>query len=755
MTGRFRIHLLTAVLALSQFSSFSLGDTYGDAKNELRSNPTDAALLKNLVRVAQSHGDQTQNAEALCLYYLRARQAGRSEEALKLWRLMNANDDRERQHFRKMVQACVSECQFCSGTGHTKSKCRRCKGAGRCTVCKGRGERAIPRVSGRDRVVRCTTCNATGGCKSCAGNGSMKTGCTTCGTRGKVPDAGKLASLYDSLIGSGDGRHLTSGALTDAVSVDTALARICTELVSALHTNGYTSAVVYKVYLNGSARSDLSKTIQRKLLISLLSADTSIIFMDRADLALVEEENSLRFVTGAEDDRTVDTSHSLIMGELIWQQDAGELMLSVRAVETMTSRVIAAPFEFVRLDDDLAKRLGTGVVGKAQRAMSRPSTELSNQVASVVKRVASDGGTISMAESSSLPADYIPAYRILYSQLTATFVESGLAVLERELLHHVMEEQNIAHALAENLLTGDTVLKIEADRSSQPSSPTFFVKAVARANGALRGMAEIEMVGPAKGGRVSRTGGGAVSIATDDSMEAAIDQYNLNAQIQDVGSLKIKASIILSDRMVPSDEAMENMDHAQSYFLHRVARDSADLVKTWSPNSNEKNAVNGVAAFTAALESLIPISNGDPVVLKAHLTSMMVNGFKISTGGDAFLSTTVVYPGPITELCGMLTSKFTPKKTREPDPYFWSKCLYEGFSKRLYASMDSTQRSELKRSHTRPLDPNEGMCSIKTRDYDFKFNYRIVVKWDGKLPSEAVVTIDLREMKDKLYLVKE
>lgn len=593
-------------------------------------------------------------------------------------------------------------------------------------------------------TIACPLCHGTGKCKFCGGTGKVRKKCPTCAGQGKVLSLKSVKNEYLALLKSSSYKQ-KSLSQRKGYSLSNAVQDIASECIASLSASSVTNLAVTRIYYNSSGTVPVSKYMQRKILGALLTAAPSgMVIMERRDLQLVAEENRLQWTINGNLAKGFETSQAVLMGEFLWDRSFGQALLSVRILDSTTGRIFAAPVKIVDINPDFAKRLGLSEHEIPIAGFFTPKPSIDQSMAALTKILKIKGGHVSIMPRVALPEKYQFAYRILYCLVASHLVSEGIPVLERELLYQISIEQGLDEHALDTIIIGDSVLSIEVDETTPNTSPTFFTRAVRRENSQTLGQAEISLHTLRQPRSSYSMGQGGVSpLGADDSLVAAVQAFDKAAAVR-------KEDLIFTST-VKLGTSMQLADSAISLYRTRVIK-CFEFTRSGYVNISYRrlleNPVNGQQIFDEYLEKLIPLEDGNEKALKADLTMLLVLGFN-------------GYPGPLNEICSRIISTVTVNHDRSQSTRFWEQCLIDGrdsLARDLFACMHPRYQKELSRRDKHPIDPNTGIFERspdRRSEPAAKFNYKIAVKWSGKYPSHASVTIDLTPMKNNLYRVNQ
>ena len=111
------------------------------------------------------------------------------------------------------------DCKKCSGSGTKARQCYVCNGKGRCSVCKGSGQKVLIGFDGYNEWKTCRKCNGSGRCDKCGGEGCIEEKCLKCAGIGKVFSKVVAARVFsDSCNAIADSMNVAS--MSDNVEIN-------------------------------------------------------------------------------------------------------------------------------------------------------------------------------------------------------------------------------------------------------------------------------------------------------------------------------------------------------------------------------------------------------------------------------------------------------------------------------------------------------------------------------------------------------
>ncbi len=148
------------------------------AFSALRDNPGNSASFEALVRATAASETTPEQARALAICYLGYLLSGKSSHAKNVKALLDANHASSvyQEHVRDELLFNQAICPDCKGSATAETPCAKCS-SGKCTNCKGEGEK--PGMSSKSKLT-CSSCKGTGACRFCNGAGSLGTKCPSC-----------------------------------------------------------------------------------------------------------------------------------------------------------------------------------------------------------------------------------------------------------------------------------------------------------------------------------------------------------------------------------------------------------------------------------------------------------------------------------------------------------------------------------------------------------------------------------------------
>ena len=526
--------------------------------------------------------------------------------------------------------------------------------------------------------------------------------------------------------------------------VDT-LKTMSEKVLQDLQVKGITRLAVSKVYFNGSGVNPVAQYVQRKLLGEILNgAPEGLDILEREDIRLLVKENQLQWMIGSGTENVADESQALLMGEFLYDNAFRQALLSLRVIDSQSAEIISAVTSVIDVDADLSGRLGIPFNALSTTPLYTMQSSITDDSRFMDK--INGIGSLSLSPVSAVPQKYQFAVRVFYGFAITELVNSGVPILERELLYQIAEERALVEKSLDSVAVGGGIIQTIVDESSADNAPTFFIKAVRRDGGSLLAQVEVELKTSQESMiRANKATSGVSPLGADDSLTSAVRAYNDAALVERPDALRFQEVFVMSDKMVLSDDKARLLNGADIPVWHY----ENGLIMVWTRlQDTPSESVDGRQMFDYFLEKLIPRENGNIEALKASLVALSVGGCRLPEYKH--------FIGPLNLVYIQLSSNYTIYNNRKPSKgynSYWYAC-FEAFSKTLYESMHPL----LSRKIQNPIDPYRGTFRWKMSNWptapEAIFDYTIETTWQGKYPAVTTVTLDFSPMKDNLYKVK-
>jgi len=559
-----------------------------------------------------------------------------------------------------------------------------------------------------------------------------------------------------------------------------ALKALSEQVTEDLQAKSIKNLAVSKIYFNGLGTGPVAIYLQQKFLGEMLeNAPDDFTILERGDIQFLIKENQLQWTVKGKTENLADESNGLLMGEFLYNKNFRQAFLSIRVIDSKSSKIISARFAIINIDPDLSKRLGISynALPKANLYQPQPRIISNTRIINKLKKL----NSLSLSPVYSASAKYQFPLRVFYGFAVADFVKSGINVLERELLYQIADEQTLANKTLDSLLMSDGIIRTIVDESSPENAPTFFTKAIRRKGGALLAQMEVQMkpvivksIKPKdKDRQVSNNNAAGYlastvnyyndDIVSDKSFDqsSSISPYNADDKISNIGSDDSLAAAIRTfknSRAVTQSDVLrftaffslsDKMSRPKKFtcwggMIDLCSIQDNKFVIYRSFIENRKN-VNRKNIFDSFLEKLIPVES-DYDALKASMVSVSIVGVEDPNTGEYFL-------GPLNLIRSDISSKYTLNNDGKPNTYQGNsyRSAFKAFADSLYKSMNPKLRDEMEN----PINPYSGTFRWEYYGKEIIFNYSIETRWQGKYPKFTKLIMDFSPMRDKLYKVKQ
>lgn len=681
-------------------------------------------------------------------------------------------------------------CDRCQGSGVAQVACRSCRASGACTTCSGRGQRATPAVGGGTRIVHCTACGSSGRCANCQGTGYLQHACRTCNGRRQelhrpaalrayqelleiairelqplqsIPETAGIPDDFPPEEASAPDRSAVSAtpgnpqpSPVEIPGVDQAIRAVVRQLLSDLDMLEIERVAVSRLYFNGSSTHAFASWIRRRLTgVVLQQKRDAMVVMDRFDLQLNARENQLQWLfQQQEGEAGFDSSEVILLGEILWQPPFLQGLISLRALDSQTGKILSAPAQVFALDGRLAERLNFDLALPQNVNLLAPKVSFEESLRALRGHLKEHGGTFALADQMSIPDKHHFAYRVTYAMITESLVSGGVQVLERELLRLVSTEQQLSGDTLEGILSGTGILALEFEEFSPQEAPEFHLRAVNRTDGRLIAQVDVQLSSP---GLQTSAGFGAgesvrmQSIGSGDGLAEAIQHFQDSARIPSSDPMRLRASLRLGRSMQIPDVFLEQM--SVMWWANRVDlfhnRISGGRVEAYEIRNSQP--LDGLTKMDAFLEQVIPFENGNLEAVRANVVYATMVGLY-----DRDRNRISYYPGPLQKLAHELAGKYTINRDRSPSPQWWNQLLLSdhgrdlSFASALWRSIHPQHQRELRSRSQTVLNPSNGLFEHRLGS----FRYRIELEWSGRYLQMMRVELDLSPMRTQLHRVE-
>lgn len=170
-----------------------------DVLDWLAKDPGSEAARRAVRNSIDVTSNRTYRAKLAVAYCLACRYAGEWEEATRT-RLYLDRDHSRSPYLRYLDPSRTEDvCPHCLGVKSAEYTCKKCRGNGDCTSCKGTGQKTIAGFDGK-APGPCGVCHGSGECKVCRGAGKHPSVCKVCAGEGTRNSKSKLHAALQALV---------------------------------------------------------------------------------------------------------------------------------------------------------------------------------------------------------------------------------------------------------------------------------------------------------------------------------------------------------------------------------------------------------------------------------------------------------------------------------------------------------------------------------------------------------------------------
>jgi hypothetical protein len=548
---------------------------------------------------------------------------------------------------------------------------------------------------------------------------------------------------------------------------DQPLATLAKECLAPLKSEGASKVAMTYLFHNGTKESAVSKYIKSQITTQLLrEAGQNITLIDRQDFKIQQQEEGFgyTFSTGDGVLSNLEPVDAILVGELISSPQAGTIVICLKAIDLKTSRILSAPLANVKLNKDIATRLGISeldlpVLPPLPTPLVDPESWRKDLSAVFDPRQIScsldDPGGSDAASSLNT--------RLLRAYFTSGIISGGWTLLEREMFFLVANDQVAAGNDLSSYPVGDVVLHLQIDDTAPKNQPTCFAKAVQRKGGRLLGQAQVALNTSVDKDDVGKHIGG------DQALAEALGRTQGKLKPSKDDPLVFSASIILTDVLKTSKELTGFFERTTPHIFVfngnpvKIVGDSGSDFSLFLVEEHKKSKI-----IEETLIGLNAVESENFEAIKADLLSLLLWGYALEYDDEQGTKRAFRHLGPLFDVARQICAHYSlspegKDTTNEWLSMFHSETMFaEGphsttFTDRLLQSLHPKHKAVLTDHGGIPLRFPVG--SYKKDGYaefpSFRFNYTIETVWKEVFPTAIKVTIDLTPMKNTIYKIKK
>lgn len=512
-------------------------------------------------------------------------------------------------------------------------------------------------------------------------------------------------------------REVMEAVEADLPSIKECINQMVLDLSAAFSDEEISALGVSRFYINGSSLNDRSPTYLFQILESLLTAGEFDVF-DRSSLSVVMGENKLQYLVSGKSDTFLEAGEAIIVGNLLYTENCSEAFITIRAIETGSSKVLFARTARARISEDEMAELGLVYRDMTTDKLPRIRKESEEKLLKALERADGKATGFSIVFDTPKTEDLPMWSRIGYFEAIEMASSAGLILFDRDLLLTLFEEAGLDSEEGQLLTFGDALISLKPEEISD--SGALSVKIYNRENSALFAIAKLEFLDGSED-RVDKP--------WDDSFSAALKHMNKRTELS-ADDLKFEATFKLDSYSENQAESFRNNARENNLI--------PDVYELSEPGSNEiiRYGTNGYffadgvfsrsqlrIVFGDITSRLVVITKNEQQIKRALISLIMVGFYQNRT----------VYVGILPEVGTKIADTVTTSKEGEAlkDKLF-RKCM--GFAEAW------SQNDDL---------PYEGKFS----EDGIKFKYAIDFRFKGIYPKWVTLKIDLTPMKDQLFKV--
>lgn len=473
---------------------------------------------------------------------------------------------------------------------------------------------------------------------------------------------------------------------------------------------------VTRFYVNGSNHKSHSAYFLNQLLSELLRQGGFEVF-DRSALPVVMEESRLEFLNKGESDTTLTSGEAIIVGDLLFSETSSEAFLSIRAINTANSQVLAARTRRVRMARDAIERLGIAYRDLSGDALPELKPKSTNDYVKSLKRAADRARSFAITVDAPTSSKTPVRERIAYFKALEIAASTVSELYDRDLLLTLFEESSTSAGDSLNLGIGEAIISLETGGLADHKNRVP-VKIHRKDNAALLGICNLTFH---EGAHQE------IDTPWTDSF-AAVRKHIDETTAVDPAYLKKEVKFALNgftmNRARFSEDSFEGFLWYFEVDHNGVSLEQWDRVFLTKHSKSTIDEKSMRKSFEYASKK-IALDSENKSEFRRKMAALVIGGFRQSD---------LWFEGLYFKAWQWLRDKVTPKPNGEAVHQLWLDAL------RAFAKQWNPNTKDV--SH-------EGTFSHEEIEFDYSIDYR----FEGIYPDWVSLKLDLSPMKDNLYRV--